>query len=454
MKRVLKTKMFRFLNKALVFSALAILWVSCSKTTETIGNGLLSESDHIGVFYTDTLHIACHSELIDSMPTKCISTVLLGSMMDPVMGLTDANIITQLHLSSTNHYFGDNPVIDSVVLQLAISGYYGDTTTMQTVHVYELADSLSLSSDYYQFSDIDVKATDLANGYQFYPRPHTTGAMVGNDTLTQSVIRIPIDNSLGEQFASADSTIFSSVENFKQYFYGLKICCESVTNDGAITYINPTSNTVTQLQVYYRETPHGNPMRYYFYITSDDIYFNQYLHDYTLGSNEFVQQVVDGQTALGQQELYLQAMGGVRGIVCFTDLLDWAEEVQEEGSHIIINEAKLIFPSKITPDSTRYASPSSLALLSINEDGSTSILPDYLEGNNYYGGSYSSEKKNVTFRISEYLQSLILGSQSSQGLYVSIVGASYNAQRWVVAGPEADQEKVLRCEIKYSIVRE
>ena len=454
MKHVLKTRKFTTLHKALIFGALAILWVSCSKTTETIGNGLISENDHIGVAYTDTLHIVCHSQLIDSMPTKGISTVLLGSMMDPVMGLTDANIITQLHLSSTNHYFGDNPVIDSVVLQLAVSGYYGDTTTIQTVHVYELDDSLSYSNDYYQFSDIDVKATDLAQGYQFSPRPHASGSIVGNDTLTQAVIRIPLSNSLGEQLASADSAVFSSVDAFKQYFYGLKISCESVNSNGAISYINPTSNTVTQLQVYYRETPNANQMRYYFYITSDDVYFNQYLHDYTQGSNEFVQQVIDGQTALGQQQLYLQAMGGVRGVLNFTDLLDWAEGLQEEGAYLVINEAKLIFPALTTPDSTRFAPPSSLALLSMNDDGTTSILPDYLEGSNYYGGTYSNEKKSVTFRISEFLQSLIQGSQSSQGLYVSIVGASYNAQRWVIAGPEANQDKVLHCEIKYSIVRE
>lgn len=453
MKHILKTQ-YPILYKALIFSALAILWISCSKTTETIGNGLLSDNEHIGVAYTDTLHIACHSQLIDSMPTKGVSTVLLGSMMDPVMGLTTANIFTQLHLSSTNQYFGDNPVIDSVVLQLSLTGCYGDTTTWQTVHVYALADTLSSSENYYQFSTVEVGGEDLANGFQFRPRPHTKGTVVGNDTLTQPVIRIPLSNSFGEQLTAADSSIFGSSEAFKEYFYGLRIYCEDVAQGGAISYINPTSNTVTQLQVYYRETPDANPMRYYFYITSDDVYFNQYQHDYTLGSPEFVQQVLDGQTELGQQQLYLQSMGGVRCFLSFTDLIEWAEGLQEEGSHLIINEAKLILPFGGLESDTLLAPPSSLALLSSNEDGTTSLLPDYLEGSNYYGGSYSTEKKSVTFRVSEYLQSLIMGNSTSQGIYVSIVGASYNAQRWVMAGPEANQEQALRCEVKYSIVRE
>ena len=451
----MKTQRLNLIHKALLIGALAVLGIACSKTTESIGNGLLSDNDHIGTAYVDTLHIACHSMSIDSMPTKGIATVLLGSMMDPVLGLTNANIFTQLHLSSTNHYFGDAPVIDSVVLQLVVSGYYGDTTAWQTLHVYELADSLSASNSYYQISDVDATPVDLAGGFMYQPKPHTVGTVVGNDTLTQAVIRIPLSNSFGERLAAADSSVFSSTDAFKQFCYGLKICCESVGQGGAITYINPTSNTLTQLQIFYRETPDANPMRYYFYITSEDVYFNHYQHDYSLGSDAFVQQVVQGQAELGQQQLYLQAMGGVRAQLNFTDLMDWVGQVQEEGSHLIINEAKLILPASAElGDSSVFAAPSSLALLSFNEEGTTSLLPDYLEGTSFYGGSYSSSTKSVTFRISEYLQRVILGNSDSQGLYLSIVGASYNAQRWVIAGPEADQDEVLRCEIKYSIVNE
>lgn len=442
-----------FLHKTLIISVLVVLYTACSKTTESIGNGLLSENDYIGAYYIDTLQIHCHSECIDSLFSKGLTTVLLGSMMDPVMGRTDANLFTQLHVSSTNHYFGDEPVIDSVVLQLAYNGYYGDTTTTQTVHVYELADTLSGYDNYYQFSNVEVKGFDLANNFQFQPRPKTTRIVVGNDTLSQAVLRIPLDNSFAEQLATADSAIFSTPDAFKNYFYGLKICCESVSQNGAICYFNPTSNTVTRLQVYYRETPDANPMRYDFYITSDDVYFNQYLHDYTLGSAEFTQQVLQNDTLMGQTQLYLQSMGGIRSFISFPDLLDWANALQEDGTHLIINEAKLIIPASETIDTTLLA-PTTLAVISLKKTGGTALLPDYMEGTSYYGGSYSSTKKNVTFRISEYLQGIILGSENSKGLYLSIAGASYNAQRWVIAGPDANQNQTLKCEIKYSLVKE
>ena len=440
--------------KALFIGALALIGVSCNKTTENIGDGLLPEGDHIGACFTDTLQISCHSEIIDSMATKGMNTVLFGSMMDPVMGRTDANLFTQLHLSSSHHYFGSNPVIDSVVLQLGISSYYGDTSVMQTVHVYQLTDSLCSTENYYQFSDVTTDAIDLANGYQFYPHPKTNQTITDTDTITQPAIRIPLSVSLGEMLASADSTVYSTPTAFKEFFYGLKISCEPVNQGGAICYLSPMSNNVTQLQIYYRETPEGNQMRYYFYITSEETYFNQYLHDYSLGSAEFVQQTMQNDSALGQQQIYLQSLGGIRAVLRFPNLTQWTDFL-DDNQHIIINEAKLILPaSSALGDSSIYIAPSSLALLNINKDGSTSLLQDYYEGTSYYGGSYSNTKKSVTFRIAEHLQRVILGQLESNGVYLSITGAAFNAQRWIIAGPESADENKLRCEIKYSIVEE
>lgn len=450
----MKTQYFhQFFHKALLFGALAFLSLSCSKTTEKIGDGLLPEGDQIGAYYTDSIEIVCYSETVDTISTSGMTSILLGSMMDPVMGRTDASIFTQLHLSSTNQHFGSEPVIDSVVLQLAVNGYYGDTTTLQTVHVYELTDSLRVTEKYYQFSDVSASPIDLANGYQFRPHPKTSLTIVGNDTINHPVIRIPLSNTLGELLA-ADTAAYATPDSFKQYFFGLKISCESVSQGGAICYLTPTSNNVTQLQVYYHESPTAeNQMRYYYYITSDDLYFNQYLHDYTLGAPDFVDQVVNNNVALGQEKLYLQSTGGLRSVISFPGFKTWADHLTEDGSYLVINEAKLILPA-LTADSNVFAPPTSLALMSVNENGTTSVLPDYFEGTAYHGGTYSSLHKNVTFRISEYLQDIVLGSSNSQFINVLITGSSFNAQRWVMAGPDANQDNKLKCEIKYSLVKE
>lgn len=447
-------RFFTHQRNALVLCVLAMMVFSCSKTTEKIGNGLLPESDHLAVFFTDTIDLVCHAETIDSMATKGMTTWLLGSMMDPVLGRTDAGIVTQLHLSAPNQRFGLQPVVDSVVLQLAYSGYYGDTTTLQTVHVYELADSLSASQNYYQCSEVAVAPVDLANSYPFYPRPTTAGGIVGTDTLTRAVIRIPLDNSFGTRLMEADTNFYNSAEDFKQFLYGLKICCEPVTEGGAISYLYPTNNDVTVLQLYYHDaSTEENGRRYNYYITSSDTYFSQFQHDYTLGSPAFVEQVVEGDTTLGQDRLYLQSTGGIRCVIRFPHLNQWGDSL--EHTHLLLNEAKLIMPAAPeVGDSSCFAPPASCALLSINEDGTTALLPDYYEGSSYYGGSYSSTTGNVTFRIAEYLQQVMLGKMTSQGLYLSISGAAFNSQRWIIAGPDAPLENRMRCEIKYSIIGE
>ena len=81
------------------------------------------------------------------------------------------------------------------------------------------------------------------------------------------------------------------------------------------------------------------------------------------------------------------------------------------------------------------------------------ILPDYYEGTSYFGGSYSSTDNAAMFRISEYVQEVVLGKREHYGLSLGINGGAYNAHRLIVNGPEAEANK-LRIEITYSIVSE
>ena len=144
-------------------------------------------------------------------------------------------------------------------------------------------------------------------------------------------------------------------------------------------------------------------------------------------------------------------MGGVRTKISFPTLAHWTDTLAE-GSHIVINQAKLIVPAA-SVDTAVFTPPSTLVLIGLNEDGSTFILPDYYEGTSYFGGSYSSTDNAAMFRISEYVQEVVLGKREHYGLSLGINGGAYNAHRLVVNGPEAETDK-LRVEITYSIVSE
>ena len=435
-----------------MIGTLVLAFASCKKSPETIGNNLISGDNYIGVYHTDTVEVLCHSYL-DSVATGNVVNALLGAMKDPIFGTSEAGFYTQFRPSVAGQSFGSNPVMDSLVLQLCISGYYGDTTTLQTVRAYELTDTLSIQKTYYNFTTVATSITDHANGHQFRPHPRTESYIIGTDTVSQPIIRIPLSQELGQYLMTLDTSAYSRPDLFKQQFKGLYLICDPVATNGAITYINLTNNTYSLLQLYYHDaaTPE-KPMRYNFYVTSSDAYFNHIDHDYTQGSQNFVSQIIDDQPSLGQEEVYLQAMGGVKVWIKFPNLTRWTDAISD--GHLVINEAKLILPASAVATDSIYKAPSVYSLIGFNGDSTTYLLPDYYEGSNYFGGSYSSSKQSVTFRISEYVQSIIMEKKENMGLSMGINGASYGAQRLVINGPNAPVGEKMRLEVTYSIVNE
>lgn len=437
---------------ALMMGALILAFSSCRKSPETIGNNLISDNNYIGLFRTDTVEIVCHS-YTDSVATKNASYALLGAMKDPVFGTTEAGFYTQLRPSVAGQSFGSNPVLDSLVLQLYIADYYGDTMVMQTAHAYVLTDTLSYEETYYSHSTLATEGMDQTNNFQFMPRPNTKTSVVGTDTVGQPILRMPLSQELGDYLLGLDSSYYSRPDLFKQYFKGLYVCCSPVSQHGSIISINLTNNTYTMLQLYYHDaaTPE-KPMRYDYYVTSSDTYFNHFDHDYQQGSPEFVQQLLEGQEALGQGRVYLQTMGGVKTFIQFPHLAHWADSL--ENCYLVVNEAKLVLPATQQLVDSVYKAPSMLALIGFNTDSTTYLLPDYYEGTSYFGGSYDATLHTVTFRISEYLQDMILKKKDNIGLSLGINGAAYNAQRLVINGPEATEGEKMRLEVTYSIVNE
>ena len=98
--------------------------------------------------------------------------------------------------------------------------------------------------------------------------------------------------------------------------------------------------------------------------------------------------------------------------------------------------------------------PTSFVLLGFNADSTNYLLPDYYEGSSYFGGTFDENERAVTFRISEYMQQVILGRKENYGLSLGINGAGYNAYRMIINGPQSPEENKMRLEVTYSIVNE
>jgi hypothetical protein len=147
-------------------------------------------------------------------------------------------------------------------------------------------------------------------------------------------------------------------------------------------------------------------------------------------------------------------MGGIKTKLFFPNLSKFAEQ---QGGKVVVNEAKLVFSGR-SVDTTKYFPPAQLALVKVKEDGTYSLLSDQFEGDNYFGGSYLPLSNQFQFRLTRYVQNIVLNADTTEdyGLYVFILGASSRANRWVMNGvqPEIDTLSPLRLELNYSLVKD
>lgn len=422
-------------SKLILMGLLGIfVWVACNKKPEQIGADLQPDQDRVQLHHTDTIALNAYSLREDSVRTDEPARALLGSISDPVFGNVSAGFYTQLRLSNLAPDFGSNPQLDSLVLELRYAGFYGDTNTVQTLRIHKLNEQLYLDSVYYSTTALAFESADLA-GTQFTPRP-TQAFIFGEDTLS-SRIRLRLNEnatSLGNEILNASADVLEDNESFVAFFNGLYIAVDPVSSGGAISYIDMPS-VASQLSIYYRNDERDS-LRFDLFITENAPRFNRFSHDYTQAEHELREQVLQGDTSLGAEKLYLQAMGGIRTFVRFPALHAFSQNI---GRNIVVNEAKLIFTG--FEQEPALSPPPQLALVrAMDAKGNYSIMADQLEGENYFDGRYKASLNEYHFRITRYVQEIIKNETGTEdyGLYALVMGASARADRLVFNGTSAD----------------
>lgn len=413
---------------------------SCTKKPGLVGSKLLPDSA-MNVLFTDTSAISVHSIQADTTVTSHKSVVYLGSIKDPVFGVTTASFYTQLIQIITYNRFGSNPQPDSLVMQLAYSSVYGDTTSPITIHVYELASDIYNASTYYSNGRADVYPTDYAD-YSFIPHASNSIVMAAGDTL-KGVIRInlsKLSNALAEKLIHTDTTYLDSNYLFIHYFKGLYFTADQANSGGALASFVPIS-TNTMLTLYYHNDS-TDSLNFHYAVSDSCAIFNHYEHNFTSASPEFVNQVVQKDTLLGQKQFYLQGLGGIQTILKFPNIKKFARM-----GHISVNEAKLVLPG-FEPQ-PYLGEPASLSLIQITSDTSYSILPDQLEGGSYFGGNYNASTNSYTFRLTHYIQSLIQDTtQQNVGLLLYVTSDATTPQRYIFNGPQPASDTLSRAKLQ------
>lgn len=432
-------KTLRFIG---VLAVMLSVLVACNNQTSSIGLGL---AEQLGTDYTDTITVTAYSFLEDTLSTTNTTANLIGEVHDPVFGDCRASTYAQFNLTGSSVNFGANPVVDSIVLTLQLASYYGDTNSRVGLRVYQLTEPLS--GTYNSASTVNYDPTPLNYALTGYAIQPTTSVVVDTGNYSPH-LRIRLSNAFGQYLLNNQHHMTSNAA-FKSFFHGL--CISAVSHTGPVGYILLTSmnSSLSGITLYYHNEG-GNTIKYTFPCPTDCKRFNHYDHNYNASSNaDFIQEVLQGNRAIGTSKLFLQATGGVKTRITFPYLKDAFKSLN---NRVVINRAELVI-TDISPDEAYYIHPSNLTLQGIKADSSLAYLPDdeYYTAASYFGGTYDATKHEYRFRITRYVQELIQGTGDLTNTVNLVVrGSSVRANRLIFGGTGLDNDKRLRLEIAYT----
>ena len=428
------------------FVALILAFLGCNKHDE-FGIETLPKNDLItikNIVIKDDISSFTFRE--DSIRTDEPIKNLLGSIDDPVFGITDIDFATQFRLQAFPGY-GESPQPDSIKLYLYYRLFYGDTVTAQKFRVYELDSPIDIDAEYNQYVDLKSMASDQLLGEIEYT-PIVKQDSVTGDTLFQ-LITIPLDISLAEKLLNADSTDMINNDVFLEYFKGLLIETEQVSDEGGtILYLEAASSSTFQgsaLVLYYnneevRELAVGDTsISMPFIISGFSARVNSIDHDYT--DTPFGDDI---NTQTGEDSLiYVQSTGGLKSNILIDNLSSWKDSV-----NTAINKAELVFQiDTIASDVHNFAPPAQLLFTVIDSTGTEYLPIDYVFSPTFYGG-YLMSDYTYRFNITQHMQEIIKGTIGNFGFFLTPANKNNEANRVVLKG--SNSETGIKLIITYS----
>ena len=359
----------------------ALIITSCEKDFASFDSGVINSDNAIN-FSTNSVEytLTSRSEMVNPVQTNNLPSFLLGSYNHPQFGRSNSSFAGQMVPSEYNHDFGDNVVLDSVVLTIP---YYsrGIDTSEEGDITYEIdsvyGDSPIKISVYRNnfffrtfdpFSDFDTSQSYFSNGSLSVEEVIDSGQLegellfeiddfvpsadqinltqidtTGNPYVAQRIapaLRFKLNNpneNFWESnfFENEGNQVLTNEPNFKEFFRGLYIKVES-SSDGSMMLLNFASSN-TKLTIHYTSdnTNVGDSDTG----SVDEIETNQ--HEYVMNFSGNLINLFENETVVdvdlmdqtnGNENIYLR---GGEGIISTIDLFsgttigDDGEEISE-----------------------------------------------------------------------------------------------------------------------------
>ncbi|MCM4155226.1 DUF4270 domain-containing protein [Gramella sp. AN32] len=347
-------------------------FIGCDEDFTSIGGEVINNPTNVDLY---TSNVKAYSQKINSIQTNSTTGLFLGVDKNPAFGSSIASIVTQASLSSENPGFGDNPELDSVVLNIPyfsteIADESVETTTYQLDSIYgEGSFKISIFETSYFLNTLDPD-TDFTLSQKYYSNqlPAVEQNIIGEALFTDGAfqpsaqvnvdfepnndgesdtivlppslrIKLPVDFFKKKVLDNAGTNILLNHGNFNNYLRSLLIKAEANSSEGSQVLLD-FSGTSAKISLYYKSdvTVDEEVVRqrdvYNLVLTGN--HFNAFENDF---NESFLAEInADEENA---ENLYVKGQEGIMGIVeLFPDSTELADL---KTRNWLINEANLTF---------------------------------------------------------------------------------------------------------------
>ena len=373
--------------------------LSCSEPS-IIGLEVQPDSEKITINSNSSNLIDFNNESEESLINNT-SLNLLGELEDIYFLKNKASFITQILLPESNLTLEDNLTVDSVILSYNYSDFYGDLDDISSIEVRKIEQDIYSDTIYYSndFSYNDFsQLPNIAEDYY-----------ISFDSLNP-LVRIKINNDIGQQILALGNTILSNNNDFLDDFKGFFVSAQA---QNTILYLNPLA-TNSKFSIYYHND-------------LDSTNTLSFQLDGNAARTNVFEKEINNDILNDKENIYIESMSGYKCKISFTNL----DILQKILAGKVVNQAIMSFELDNNFMSSDIIPHSQLHLARLDSDGNIVDLTDYvIEGSSFFGGRLENDIYN--FNITRYFHELLLDNTYTNQLYLLDKSANSNANRSII----------------------
>ncbi|MFK7773432.1 MAG: DUF4270 family protein [Saprospiraceae bacterium] len=419
------------------------------------------DTDRPDVLSTDTLTLFSSTVKDDSIQTynglNLSLTYLCGVLEDPIFGKSTSEINAELRVAGSAPdsltFFQDiSPTgtqLDSVVFVLEYDQdqFFGNDITQQDISISLLDESMDNLATYYS-TDTFLVGDELLSG-TINPSQFDSVTVIGDDTIRVPLMRLVLSKSQAQAIPLFSDILFKDASSFIYYkdddallgvLNGINIRVKNTTpTKDLMMAFKMSTSSVSGMFLHYH-TPTDTSF-YRFRFTSNAAQMMSFEHDFT-GSP--VEPFIDGidDEVDGEEYLFVQGMQGVNGKI----RIPYTSGLKNP----IVNQAQLkLTIATMVPDDVTYYRDNPLEQIFLskkNADDELTIIADLSTAlavgsiSGVFGGNRVEKIENnmvistYTMNISEHLQDVINGVETSDEIFISTNAKAQSANRSIIFG--------------------